>query len=123
MSAQWLIVLFSTLLSIISSLILINLQSIKNSIRSFGLRIDKHETELKTLRSELSQYKIDCEKTFVDGGLFLRETGWLRRSFEQLISSVNRLEGKLTIADKLPEICGEITRTIVAELRNGEKPK
>jgi len=123
MSSQWLLVLFSSMIGIISSLILINLQSIKASIRSFSLRADRHEAELKSLQSEFLRCKVDCERAFVDSGLFLRETGWTRRSIEQLCASVNRLEGKLTITDKLPEICGEIARTIVAGMRNGEKPK
>jgi hypothetical protein len=117
------LVLVGSMLGLIGSLILVNLQSIKSSIRSFSERADKHETELKALQSEFSRCKVDCERTFVDSELFLRETGWTRRSMEQLCASVNRLEGKLTVTDKLPEICGEIARTIVAGMRNGENPK
>ena len=63
--------------------------------------------------------KIDCERTFVNTELFLRETGFTRRSMDKLTGSVNRIEGKLTVVEKLPQIVGQISREIVKEMRNG----
>lgn len=73
------------------------------------------------LTKGMADCKVDCDRRFVDTELFLRETGFQRRAIETLSASINRLEGKLTVVDKLPQISGEIARQVVREMKNGEK--
>jgi len=106
-------VLVSGCLAIVGSLIALYLRSIKHCQ-------DKQAESAQGLQTKFANCKIDCDRTFVKAEVFLRETGFTRRALEGLIASVNRLEGKLTIVDQLPNICGDISREIVKEMKNGD---
>ena len=119
-------IIAAALLAIVGSLIVLNLRSIKSCIRSFTQRVDKQDNQIekakddmKSLGKDFTKCKVDCERSFVSAELFLRETGFTRRSIETLNQSVNRMEGKLTVVEKLPQICGDISREIVKEMKNG----
>lgn len=121
------IALAGGLLAIIGTLIVLNLRSIKHCIRSFSermnkqdIQIEKAQTDVKGLDKDIRDCKVDCERAFISADQFLRETGYARRSLEKMNASVNRLEGKLTVVEKLPQICGDISREIVKEMKNGE---
>lgn len=105
---------------VVGTLIVLNLRSIKHGVRGVDQRVNKTEDNVKNVQLGFSACKVDCERTFVDKELFLRETGFTRRSLENLNASVNRLDGKLTVVEKLPQICGDISREIVKEMRNGQ---
>ncbi len=114
---------------VVGSLIVLNLRSIKDCLRSYGKRIDKQDnqiekaqTDVKIVQTDFSVCKVDCERSFVNKELFLRETGFTRRTLENVTAAVNRLDGKLTVVEKLPQICGDISREIVKEMRNGVPP-
>ena len=127
------IVIAAALLSIIGSLIVVNLRAIKSCVRSFTQRVEKQEKqaekteqslnktndEIKSLNNDFTKCKVDCERSFVRDESFLRETGFLRRSMDTLTQSVNRMEGSLRVVEKLPQICGDISREIVKEMKNG----
>jgi len=120
------IAIVGPIVALVGTLIVLNLRSIKSCIRGWTQRIDKQDQELdrakkevRTLGIEMRDCKVDCERSFVSAELFLRETGFTRRSIEHLTSSVNRIEGKFSIVDKLPQICGDISREIVREMKNG----
>jgi len=106
-------------LSVVGSLIVLNLRSIKQCITKFERRIEKQDNAVRELETGFTACKIDCDRTFVNSEVFLRETGFARRTLENLSSSVSRLEGKLTVVEKLPQICGDISREIVKEMKNG----
>lgn len=113
-------------ISVIGAMIAFNLRSIKKCLSGLGLRIDKQDDRIEKTRDEvialsgsMSACKIDCDRTFVNSEVFLRETGFARRTMENVTSAVNRVEGKLTVVEKLPQICGNISREIVKEMKNG----
>ncbi len=113
--------------SIIGILIVLNLRSIKQCLRGFSTRLDKQDQQIektndnvKALTVGFANCKVDCHRTFVGSEGFLRETGFARRSMASLTTAVNRVEGKLTIVEKLPQICGDISREIVKEMKNGD---
>jgi len=119
-------VLVGGCLAIVGSLIVLNLRSIKSCLRSFTRRIDKQDGQIEkakdsvnSLGKDLRECKIDCERSFVNAELFLRETGFTRRSLQTLTTSVNRIEGKLTVVEQMPKIVGDISREIVKEMKNG----
>ncbi len=114
-------------LSVVGALIVLNLSAIKKCIREQVIRNDKQDDNIKDcdtgvnqLSQRMSDCKVDCDRTFVTGEAFLRETGFTRRSLEKVTSGVDRLDGKLTVVEKLPQICGDISREIVKEMKNGE---
>jgi hypothetical protein len=113
------------LMSIIGALILVNLQSIKRCISKLSGRIEKQDAliaDVKETNDAISvamlNCKVDCHRDFVTGEAFLRETGFMRRTLENQTASINRIEGQLTLVDKLPAICGDISRNIVREMKD-----
>lgn len=120
------IVVVGGCLAIVGSLIVLNLRSIKGCLRNFTERMNRQDKtisnvqrDIMNLQSTYTACRLDCDRTFVGGEVFLRETGFARRSLESLTASVNRLDGKLTVVEKLPQICGDISRAIVSEMKNG----
>ena len=107
-------------LAIVGSLIVLNLRSIKHCLRNQDRQVEKTQDDIKQLQTNFMSCKIDCDRTFVQSEVFLRETGFARRALESLTASINRLDGKLTVVEKLPQICGDISREIVKEMKNGE---
>ena len=106
---------------VVGTLIVLNLRSIKHGVRGVDQRVNKSEDNVKNLQLGFSACKIDCERSFVDKELFLRETGFTRRTLENVTAAVNRLDGKLTVVEKLPQICSDISRSIIKEMNNGVK--
>ena len=105
---------------VVGALIVLNLRSIKHCVRGIDQRTTRAEDKVESVQSNFAACKVDCDRTFVDKELFLRETGFTRRTLENLNASVNKLDGKLTVVEKLPQICGDISREIVREMKNGE---
>lgn len=120
-STGYAIVITGALISVVGSLIVFNLKSIKKCISSLFERIDKQDEDLKSYKDDFQNLKIDSERRFVNSETFLRETGFTRRTLERLSTSQDRIEGKLSVVDKLPEISGNIAREIVKEMKNGDK--
>ena len=116
------IAIVGMLVAIVGSLIVVNLHSIKACITKLSDRLDKQDDLISSINLRQSASTIDSEREFVRGETFLRETGFLRRSLEQLTASLNRIEGNLKVVELLPDICGDIARKIVHEFKNGEKP-
>jgi hypothetical protein len=115
------VAIIGSLLSLVGTLLILNLRSIQSWLRKAEQRFTSNETDIKSLQTSFGKCKIDCERNFVDQESFLRETGLQRRTLEKINDSVNRLDGKLTVVEKLPGICGDIARAVVKEMKNGEK--
>jgi len=109
-------ILLSAAATLIGILVLWNLKMLVKRLDAQEERIKVIEQEQRSLQSR----KEICQQEFVSGELFLRETGFQRRTIEKLSVSINRLEGNLKVIEKLPEISGEIARKIVHEFKNGE---
>ncbi len=117
------IVVIGPLLAFVGTLIIVNLRSIKSCITNIVTHQDRQDDVIKALTKSQAACKIDCERQFVSGELFLRETGFQRRAIEKLSASINRIEGKLVVVDKMPQIAGDIARAVVKEFKNGENQK
>ncbi len=104
---------------VVGSLIAVNLRSIKHCVKGVDNRVTKAEGKVESVQSNFAACKVDCERTFVPKEAFLRETGFQRRSLDNLTAGMNRLEGKMTVVEQLPQISGNIAREIVKEIKNG----
>jgi len=116
------IAIVGMLVAIVGSLIVVNLRAIKSVVNGLASRLNQQDSKIGLVATEAKDCKVDCERRFVATELFLRETGYHRRAIEQLTASVNRIEGKLTVVEQLPQIAGQIAREVVHEMKNGEKP-
>jgi len=116
------IAIVGMLIAIVGSLIIVNLRAIKSIVTGLTSRLNQQDSKIGLVATEAKDCKVDCERRFVSTELFLRETGYHRRAIEQLTASVNRIDGKLTVVEQLPQIAGQIAREVVHEMKNGEKP-
>jgi len=119
-------VLVGGCLAIVGSLIVLNLRSIKSCLSSFTQRIDRQDIliekagdEVRGLTMNMSACKVDCDRNTVSKEDWVRSEGYTRKEIKELASTLNRIEGKITVVEKIPEICGGIVREVVTQLNNG----
>ena len=120
------IALAAALLSIVGSLIILNLRAIKTCVRSFTQRIDRQDKliekagdEVKELTTNMAVCKVDCDRNTVSKEDWVRSEGFTRREIKDIAGTLNRIEGKFGMVEKIPEICGGIVREVVTQLNNG----
>lgn len=113
-------------LSLVGGLIVYFLKDLKKGQDSIAKSLDKHDVRITVNKDKIAELdnkqgtcKLDCERRFVDSEVFLRETGFVRRGLENVTKSMNRMEGKLTVTENLPQICGEIARQVAKEMKTG----
>jgi hypothetical protein len=128
------IAIVGMLVAIVGTLIVVNLHSIKGSVTDLGTRLQKQDESVSTIahsqaaitieaQRNQTECKVDCEREFVRSEVFLRETGFLRRSLDSVSAATTRIEGNLKVVELLPQICGDIARKIVHEFKeNGDNP-
>ena len=116
---QWLSTsaILAPLLTVIGTLIVLYLRSIKLDISKMAARLDLQEKRIEEVRRSQAVCKDDCHRTFVSKEDWLREAGFNRDKLEHVSNTLNRLEGKFQLVDKLPEICGQIAREIASQIK------
>lgn len=115
------------LLGIVGSLIVSNLRSIKSCLSSFTQRVDRQDKliekagdEVKELTMNMAVCKVDCDRNTVSKEDWVRSEGFTRKEIKEIASTLNRIEGKISVVEKIPEICGGIVREVVTQLnKNG----
>jgi hypothetical protein len=106
-----------SILSLLNALILFSIKHLTDRLDRQDAAIADIKTNNEILVTALANCKVDCHRNFVTGEAFLRETGFMRRTLEMQTAALNRMEGQLSITEKLPEIVGEISRNIVREMK------
>lgn len=105
MEVQIIAIIFSATMScaatIISGIVLFSLRSMNGRI-----------TALESNQVALLQQRQRCQADFVDAEQWLRSEGYTRRQLDKLIDSYGRIETRLDLADRLPEISGQIAERI-----------
>ena len=119
------VIIAAALLSIVGSLIIFNLRSIKTCVHSFAVRVDKQDIqiekageELKKFYADLASCKVDCDRNTVSKEDWVRSEGFTRREIKEIAGTLHRIEGKFGIVEKIPEICGGIVREVITQLNN-----
>ncbi len=111
------ITVFGLLLTAIGTMIAWNLQSIKSSLKDVSDRQATQDQKIGDLEKSYLLCKQDCQRAFTTKEDWLREAGNSRVKLEEISGSLNQLVGKLTIMEKLPEICGSIAQSIAREMK------
>ena len=107
---QIFLIVISSIATLCSGLVLWN-------FRELSERITKVETDHKDFLLRFANCKQDCDRCFVDKEDFLREAGFSRDKLDQMSNTLSRLEGKLQVTEKLPDICGRIAGEIAAQFK------
>jgi len=108
---QILLVAISLAGSGLSALVLWNLRAISTSQTKLEVRQDSLEKDFRLLAAKPAE----CVRDFVGKEDWVRSEGYTRKELKDITTTLSRMEGKLNITDKLPEVCGQIAREIVKQ--------
>ena len=100
------------LLAIVGSLIVLNLRSIKKCLAGIDRRLDGHEERIATIEQDHR----DDIRSSVSKEDWVRSEAFTRNKLDRLSVTLSRIEGKLQVVEKLPEVSGAVAREIVKEL-------
>ncbi len=93
--------------TVTSSMVLFNLNSMKQ-------RIGK----LESGQEKLIERKNLCNQDFVGKVEYIRAVNGMEQSMKELTKAVSRLEGSMEVIKQMPAICGNIAKEIVKEMKN-----
>lgn len=110
----WAIVLLviGMLLSIIGTLLILNLKGLKTCITKMNERLDKHESKI----DKLIERKNFCNQDYVGKVEYIRSINGIEEAMKDLIKAVARLDGNMKVIEQMPAICGDIARSIAKEM-------
>jgi hypothetical protein len=93
-------------------------QTMKEQVENQSLDIKGHTKDIARIDAAIGLCKVDCTQKFVTTEQFVREAGFVRRTMENLMAAINRMEGSLQVMNKMPEIVGQIASSIVKQLKD-----
>jgi hypothetical protein len=99
--------LISMYASVMTTLVLFNLRSMNQQIRS-------NTDDIKLLMKQKDQ----CRQDFVDKVDFIRSYTSIESTMKKLVESVSEIKGVMKAVEEMPKICGSVAREILKETRN-----
>lgn len=75
------------------------------------------EKEISALETSQARCKTACKSEFVSAESWIRSEGYNRQQLDRISQSLSELKGNLGIVDKLPQICADISRNVVKEMK------
>ena len=115
------IVIIGALIGVIGAILILFLKKIDTkidqNIEDMSKRLDTHDEEIKQIHANFAACKIDCDRNTVNKEDWVRSEGYTRQEIKRLTDVLSRIEGKLSIIEKLPQITGQIVKSVVEELK------
>lgn len=108
---QVLAILLSAAATIIGMLVLFYLKSLSR-------RLETTENDVSHIRRDFMTCKIDCDRNNVNKEDWVRSEAFTRNKLDGVAATLNRMEGKLDIVEKIPQIAGNIAREIAGQMNN-----
>jgi hypothetical protein len=115
------------LLSLVGGMIVFYLRSIKQFLDGMGTRLDKQDNRIDASQAEVNRMarqfaecKVDCERNTVSKEDWVRSEGYTRKEIKSITTILHRMEGKLEVVERLPEICGQIARQVTEQALKGD---
>lgn len=105
-------ILLGAAATIIGTLVLWN-------FKLFEKRLDSQENDIAEIQRNFAACKIDCERNNVSKEDWVRSEAFTRSKLDGVAATLNRMEGKLDIVDKIPQIAGNIASEIAGQMRPG----
>ncbi len=123
--SQFIITLIPT--GLIGGLVLLYLRGVKSDLQdysqTFANRIDAQDQKIDKLNRTLSDCRIACKSDTVSKEDWVRSEGYARRELKEVTHSLNRIEGRLDVVDKLPEVCISVAREVANQVAKAGKDK
>lgn len=105
---------------LVGGLIVINLKAIKKCLGTLVSRADRQDDRIAAAEQGFAACKIDCSRTTVSKEDWVRSEGYTRRRLDDVNATLNRMDGKLGVAERLPEICGRIASEVIKQTKEAD---
>jgi len=99
--------------TIIGGLVLYNLKGLKSYIDKLDTRMDR----LESRQHALSTHKQDCQREFVSAEAWIRSESFTRHKLDGIADAVAKLAGSMKVIEQMPQICGQIARDMLREMK------
>jgi hypothetical protein len=107
--------IIATLASLASTLICSLAMFIFNGFRK---EIAKNTQDIELIKDRFGTCRRECDENHASKEDYLREAGYTRRFQERQIADMAEIK---TLVSRMPELTGQIVRSIVVELKRGEQ--
>jgi hypothetical protein len=107
--------IIATIASLASTLICSLAMFIFNGFRK---EIGKNTEDIEAIKERLATCRRECDENHASKEDYLREAGYSRRFQERQIEGMAEIK---TLVNKMPELTGQIVRSIVSTIRRGEE--
>lgn len=115
--------IIGALITLVGTLIVIYLRAIKADLANMAERTNSQDTRIDNALTKMAACKENCRDNFVNKEDWLREVGHGRNQLDNLNQTLSRIDGKMSIMEKLPEICGTIAKEITSQIKLSGEPK
>ncbi|MEA3366968.1 MAG: hypothetical protein U9R68_02520 [Planctomycetota bacterium] len=115
-------VVVGILATLVGGLVLLYLKDIKSFIGDISAKVERHDRRLEAVEKTVARRQAECLSNFTSKEDWVRAEGYTRRELKEMTAALNRLDGKLDVVSRLPEISAEIAaRTaerVLQEVKN-----
>lgn len=91
-------------------------QTLKKQVDEQGSKLDKHADLIATAQNTMANCKTDCHREFVPSESFVRSEAYTRHKLDDLVKVISDLASSVRLAEKMPEIAGNIAREIAKQV-------
>lgn len=102
----------------ISTLAALYLKAIKQCVTKQSDDIKDLGTKVSEVVTDQANCKNECTQNYVDKVDFIRNVTKQEKTLETLVETTAEIKGSMKIIEKIPQLCGEVTRQVVRELKN-----
>jgi len=107
-SIALLLIVVGSCFTVIGSLLVFYLKSIKSCV-------GKQNEKISEIEKSQTQCQKECARDFVDKVDWIRNVNKSEKSFDSLIKITSEIKGTMKFIEKLPQLCGEVVRQVVNE--------
>jgi septal ring factor EnvC (AmiA/AmiB activator) len=105
---------------ICSAAIWFSMAGLQKSLGDNKQDIKDANKEISGIKQSMTHCRKECDDSHASKEDYLREAGYTRRFQELQIAAMAKIEAKLDVMQQLPEIAGQIARSVIAEMKRGE---
>jgi hypothetical protein len=90
---------------------------IMESVKSISDKQSGSGKELGDMKDRIANCRTDCDRNRVSKEDWVRELGYTRQLGERQIATMAKIEAKLDIMQQLPDIAGQIAKSVADKMR------
>jgi len=113
-------IILSAAAAVVGGLVLTYLKQINQRTDSNTASITITSDRVAAVERTILACKIDCQRDTVSKEDWVRGEGYTRQMLKELSASMNRMDGKLDVANKMPEVFANVIRDAIKNNKEGK---